>query len=179
MSYGLKDPLANYESEINRLSMAECDRCQNYTAKFRTIAANLPDWSDRNLRNTYFQGVALRIRNQFISAARVPPATLEPLINVCDEFDTAYIGLMKKRNASRRHRKATHLQRRTTRSLPKPKTSLPLRIIPKPVTPRKPTTEKGDRRPETNAETTTTTRNRRLHQHLRTRHHYHSEQMAV
>jgi hypothetical protein len=89
-NYGLKDPQANYENELRKLSMGDRDKASAYTAKFRAIAANLDDWSDRTLRNAYYMGVTARIRTQFVTAGRVPPSLLEPLIEACEQFDTAY-----------------------------------------------------------------------------------------
>lgn len=89
-NFGLEDELAAYEADLNNLSMSDKDHCVAYTARFRAIKRNLPSWDDRNLRNRYYTRVAPRIRNQFVTSGRVPPAALDDLIRVCEEFDHAY-----------------------------------------------------------------------------------------
>ena len=80
----------NYENELRKLSMKENERATMFTAKFNAIATNLPSWSDRNLRNAYYHAIAPRIRNQFVTAGRVPPDLFEPLVDAVEGFDTAY-----------------------------------------------------------------------------------------
>jgi hypothetical protein len=88
--WGLEDPEGAAEAELQKLSMADKDHVVYFTAIFRTIQYRLPSWSDRNLRNAYYSALAPRIRNQFVSAGRIPPTNLDSLIQVAEDLDRAY-----------------------------------------------------------------------------------------
>jgi hypothetical protein len=89
-TWGLEDPEGAAESDIKHLHMNDKDHVAHYTSKFREIQYRLPNWSDRNLRNAYYQNLAPRIQQQFVTAGRVPPSSLDELMAVSDAFDRAY-----------------------------------------------------------------------------------------
>ena len=90
LTWGLEDPEGAAESDLKHLVMNDKDHVNYFTSKFRAIQYRLPSWSDRNFRNVYYAALAPRIRNQFVSAGRVPPATLAELIETAEFFDRAY-----------------------------------------------------------------------------------------
>ena len=90
-NFGLEDELGAAEEDLRRLSMSDKDHATAFTARFRAIVSNLDNlWDDRNLRNTYYQRIAPRLRSQFVSAGVAVPSRLEPLITTVERFDRAY-----------------------------------------------------------------------------------------
>jgi hypothetical protein len=88
--WGVEDPEAAAESELKALTMTDKDHVSYFASKFRSVRYRLPNWSDRNLRNSFLNALAPRIRAQFVSAGRVPPNTLDGLIAAAEELDRAY-----------------------------------------------------------------------------------------
>lgn len=88
--WGLQDPEGAAESELQRLQMTDRDHATHYISRFRAVQYRLPNWGDRNLRNAFYMNVAPRIRQQFVSAGRVPPDDLDNLILKVESFDRAY-----------------------------------------------------------------------------------------
>ena len=88
--WGLEDPEGAAETELRKLSMSDKDHVSYFTSKFRAIQHRLPNWADRNLRNTYYSALAPRIRHQFVTAGRIPPSQLDGLIAAAESFDRAY-----------------------------------------------------------------------------------------
>jgi hypothetical protein len=88
--WGLEDPEGAAEAEMQKLLMADKDHVIHFTAIFRTLQYRLQSWSDRSLRNEYYNSLAPRLRTQFVTAGRIPPPRLEDLIKMSEEFDRAY-----------------------------------------------------------------------------------------
>jgi hypothetical protein len=90
-NFGLEDELGAAEEDMRLLTMTDKDHASYFTARFRAIVSNLEGaWEDRSLRNHYYQKIAPRLRLQFVTAGTPVPRTLEPLIDVVNQFDRAY-----------------------------------------------------------------------------------------
>jgi hypothetical protein len=90
-NFGLEDELGAAKEDLRKLSMTDRDHASHFSARFRSIVANLDgSWDDRNLRNMYYQRMAPRLRAQFVSAGKLVPGKLEPLIEITELFDRVY-----------------------------------------------------------------------------------------